>query len=117
VEAEGAVMEVDIMEDTTADSLAVFVEPPFTMERQDSEPDSSRVTGWMVITIPTQTTVCVKDGFRAGASTPKADKIQLRAYGIRFRCQMAIGKMFPATSPVLWGSITDKNCSANLDPI
>ncbi len=90
----------DITEDTTGNSMVVFTEGLFSTEHQDSEPGPLRVTGWMVITIPIQTTVCAKDGFQLERNTPKADKTQLPAFGIRFRCRTDIGKPFPATSPL-----------------
>jgi hypothetical protein len=103
--------EGDITEDTTGNSMVVSAEGLFSTEHQDSEPDSLRVTGWMVVTIPIQTTVCAKDGFQPGKITRKADKTQIPAFGIRFRCRTDIGKLFPAISPVLLWSSTDKNWS------
>ncbi len=98
VVTEGDITEVDIMGDATVGSMAVIAESPFTTECQDSEAASLRVTGRMVITIPIRTTVCAKDGFQLATITWKADKIQIPAPGIRFRCQTDIGKMFPANS-------------------
>ena len=63
-----------------------------------SEPDSLRVIGQMVITIPIRTTACAKDGFQPAAIKWKAGKTPIPALGKRFRCQMGIGKLSPAIS-------------------
>jgi hypothetical protein len=52
----------------------------------------------MVITIPIQTTGCAKDGFQLETITWKADKTQIPAFGMRFRCPKGIGKLFLANS-------------------
>jgi hypothetical protein len=98
VDTVGAVTEVDIMGATTVDSLAVIEGAPFTVEDQDSEADSLRVTGRMVITIPIHTTGCAKDGFQLATITWKADKTRIPAFGMRFRYPKGIGKLFLANS-------------------
>jgi hypothetical protein len=45
VDTAGMVTEVDLMENTTGDSMGVFAEAPFTTEHQDSEVYSLRGTG------------------------------------------------------------------------
>jgi hypothetical protein len=80
-------------------SMVVTGEIPFTTEFQDSEADSSWVTGRMDPTLRIQTTACAKDGSQLGIITRKAGKIQIWGFGIRLRFQTGIGKMFPATSP------------------
>jgi hypothetical protein len=81
------------------ESMVVTGEIPFTTEFQDSEADSSWVTGRMDPTLPIQTTVCAKDGSQPAAITRKADRIQIPGFGMRLRFQTGIGKMFPAINP------------------
>ena len=92
MDTAGVAMEVDVME--VLERVA-----PFTMEYQDSEADTLRVTGRMATTIPIQTTVCAKDGFQQAAITRKVDRTQTLALGIQLRFRTGIGKMFPAINP------------------
>ena len=76
MDTAGVAMEADVME--VLERVA-----PLTMEHQDTEADTLRVTGRMATTIPIQSTVCAKDGFQQAAITRKVDKTQILALGIR----------------------------------